>query len=1003
MPFSKTISDQFSSAINKLLAFINAVIEFGHSARTVCLRFPAFLCLTFLNLYAADPTIVIHWSTVTTEGDPDLLKDRYGNPLSNGSGGNGTGHIATLGYFSNANDSTLENHFLGNWKPLTEGTRVGDSSTGYAFSNGMFSFTTVFTKSSDMVTVFPFEPATYQVQAPFAITSEAPPPGTPICIRFYDATEVSPAARYNTVTGPLWKWPEFQGGIPENLYLKISSGTPFSGSDWLYGNYFEDPDNNFSTSLELQSYLTVNIIGSGSVDPLDPSYNYGSVVPITAIPDPNMEFVEWLGSGIAQTSFAQTTVMMDEDRNITARFKPKDFNVIINVDGKGSTLGSGLHPYGSTIDINATPDFGYEFSHWEGVGPDSNTSANTTLTVQQDHALIAHFSKLPFNITTTAGTGGIVSIVENNAPPFYFDNNYTLFAKPDFGYEFSHWTSSSNSLGLIDSTTSSITSFLVQGDASYTANFSVINYGLQVLMGEGGEAVYPASGDQSALSMVQVTAVPQEGYDFDVWEDPDDLLVDANQSITEANMSKATGSVSITATFAKKTYDVQINESVGGNISLTAGDGSWEHYGVYELNATAQVGYTFSEWQGDANSTSSLLNGVNNPINKIGVTGPITLTAVFVENDYLISTSTTGGGSVTGANTYSIHDIPTITAIPDPGWVFSHWTGDLNFLVAPNAQSSLVSLSTAPLSLSFEAVFVREIYDFSVFIDGNGSVNGNSTNFHLSPDSATQVDLTAVSQDGWSFERWYGYPLADPSSNSIQFIPTSSGSITAAFEKNYYDLTVTNSIGGETNGTGSYQFGSQISFQANPSTGYKFLRWTGDTEFINVDRSTVNLTVPSRNLSLEAEFTPIRLTVETSVVGSGTVSSGGTYDMGETVTLTATPSGADPTAPRGYQLERWVWFSSTGQSFNSTDNPLELFMDSNFTVSGTFTPIPPDEVSIELLSTPSGAGTLYDDPDARIWNVSLDLIQEIYIQLPNQVFPFWDGAQTNPLLLALLG
>ena len=281
-------------------------------------------------------------------------------------------------------------------------------------------------------------------------------------------------------------------------------------SDWLYGDHFEDPDNNFTTSLELQSYLTVNIIGSGSVGALDPSYNHGSIVPITAIPDANMEFVEWLGTGIAQPAFAQTTVTMDADRNITARFKPRDFNVIINVDGKGSTTGSGLHPFGSTINISATPEFGYEFSHWEGVGPDSNTSANTTLTIQQEHALIAHFNQLPFNVTTNSGTGGSVSVVEN-APPFYFDNNYTLFADPDFGYEFSHWTSTTNSLGLIDSTTSSITSIEVQGDASYTANFSVINYELQVLMGEGGQAVYPASGDQSALSMVQVSAVPQEG------------------------------------------------------------------------------------------------------------------------------------------------------------------------------------------------------------------------------------------------------------------------------------------------------------------------------------------------------------------------------------------------------------------------------------------------------------------------------------------------------------
>ena len=33
--------------------------------------------------------------------------------------------------------------------------------------------------------------------------------------------------------------------------------------------------------------------------------------------------------------------------------------------------------------------------------------------------------------------------------------------------------------------------------------------------------------------------------------------------------------------------------------------------------------------------------------------------------------------------------------------------------------------------------------------------------------------------------------------------------------------------------------------------------------------------------------------------------------MGESVSLTATPSGIDATAPRGYQLEKWLWFPLT--------------------------------------------------------------------------------------------
>ena len=49
---------------------------------------------------------------------------------------------------------------------------------------------------------------------------------------------------------------------------------------------------------------------------------------------------------VAQPAFAQTLCTMDADRNITARFdKREDFNVIINVDGKGSTTGSGLPPF----------------------------------------------------------------------------------------------------------------------------------------------------------------------------------------------------------------------------------------------------------------------------------------------------------------------------------------------------------------------------------------------------------------------------------------------------------------------------------------------------------------------------------------------------------------------------------------------------------------------------------------------------------------------------------
>ena len=929
---------------------------------------------------------MFHWSSVTSENDPDLLKARDSTLLSAGPGGNGNGHIVTLGYFDEANSSSLENHFLGSWVPLTEGTRVGDSSTGYGFSDGMFSFTTVFQRASNQVIVFPYQPATYQVQAPFSITSNAPSPGTPVCIRFYDGTEIGPAARYNTVTGPNWLWPSFQGGIPVNYYLKIASGAAPVGSNWFYGSYFEDPDNNFTTSIELQSYLNVNIDGNGSVPSLQPSYNYGTSVPITAVPDQHMDFIEWIGSGIADTSSQQTTVDMTADRNITAVFAPHIYNVTINQTGKGTITPSGTHAFGSTLAITATPATGYDFSHWDGYGPDSNTSASTNLTIQQDHALVAVFTPLAYSLETAATVGGNSGIVESS--PYLFDSNYTLFANPKFGYNFSHWDSPSGSLSLLANQNASVSTVLVQGDASYNAYFSLITYNLSVSMDTGGMTVSPASGNFSALSHVSVSAIPLAGYNFAGWIDPNGILTNPNLAMTDANMSAAMSDASITATFTKKTYPVAVSEGDGGNISLTPASGPWEHYGVYEVNATAQNGYSFSEWQGDFNSTNSLLFGKNEAVNKIGVSGPVTLNAAFTPNSYIVSTTIVGEGTITAASTYSIHDTPIIEAIPENGWYFDRWEGDLQYLVASESSSSLINLTTAPLSLSFTAVFSREIYNVTVNIEGNGSVNDEQEAFTLSTNSATAISLSAVASNGWYFDRWYGQALQSPTDTSISFQPIESGSVSSSFLRNSYSLSVSSSLGGEANGTGTYPFESIVHIQATPSPGFMFAGWTGNTAGIDSSVPSHHLQITDQNLSLEATFSPIPLVITTSVSGSGSVSGDGTYDMGTTATLQALPGGIDSGAPRGYQLDKWIWHDADGDYFNSTDNPLSLPMDSNFSVTAFFTAIPPDLIELSLISSPEEAGILFDDPTSRVWNTATDLIQRELQASVNPGFSF---------------
>ena len=109
-----------------------------------------FLCLVFF-LFAIDSLlfgerqaqIVIHCTSQTIEAHADLLRDSQNLPLSAGNNANGDGDLVSLGYYSLSDSSSIANHFNGDWIPLTEGTRIGDSSSGYGFGDGMFSFTSV--------------------------------------------------------------------------------------------------------------------------------------------------------------------------------------------------------------------------------------------------------------------------------------------------------------------------------------------------------------------------------------------------------------------------------------------------------------------------------------------------------------------------------------------------------------------------------------------------------------------------------------------------------------------------------------------------------------------------------------------------------------------------------------------------------------------------------------------------------------------------------------------
>jgi uncharacterized repeat protein (TIGR02543 family) len=125
---------------------------------------------------------------------------------------------------------------------------------------------------------------------------------------------------------------------------------------------------------------------------------------------------------------------------------------------------------------------------------------------------------------------------------------------------------------------------------------------------------------------------------------------------------------SVTANFAINTHTLTIT-ATNGSVTKTPAKSSYNYGESVTLAATANTGYHFSNWSGDASGTSSTTSIVMNS-NK-------SVTANFSINTYSLTVET-GNGSVTKTpdkTTYNYGEQVTLQAVPNTGYHFSSWSG----------------------------------------------------------------------------------------------------------------------------------------------------------------------------------------------------------------------------------------------------------------------------------------------------------------------------------------
>ncbi len=100
-----------------------------------------------------------------------------------------------------------------------------------------------------------------------------------------------------------------------------------------------------------------------------------------------------------------------------------------------------------------------------------------------------------------------------------------------------------------------------------------------------------------------------------------------------------------------------------------------------------------------------------------------------------------------------------------------------------------------------------------------------------------------------------------------------------------FTLTTTAGPGGSVSAGGTFTAGSIVTASAFPDATHDFAGWTGDASGLS---NPVSVTL-DRNKSVQANFTLKNFVLATSTTSGGSVTPGGTYPAGTTVTISATP------------------------------------------------------------------------------------------------------------------
>jgi uncharacterized repeat protein (TIGR02543 family) len=648
------------------------------------------------------------------------------------------------------------------------------------------------------------------------------------------------------------------------------------------------------TAISYAVSFELNYVGAPQNTQVSQTYDQTYVLP--SIPSrAGYTFVGWFDTTTGGHQILASTVVVEISTHaLYAHWQANVYSVSFNANYTGSPAAESIQQtYDQSYVVPSTlpTRTGYTFLGWfTGATFGTKIDASSTVLITSTQILYAHWQVNQYTVTFVLNNG------QSNVMGTY-DFNTTINNAPQptkSGYLFEQWQPNIA---------------IVQGDATYEAQWSLITYDITYDLKSG---TMPAGSSNPVSYTIESSAFSlaapnRTGYTFAGWTGT--ALSQATVSVSIPNGSM--GQRGYTATWTANTYAIVLNAN-GGQVS---GGANMSHtYGIQTLlpdsGTTSKTGSTFEGWYEAADLSGSQVSFITATSLWSGTR---TLYAKWSLINYSLTYTALNSTTHTNPNSYTYGQSITLS---DPtarlGYSFTGWYVD-------NVKVTSVN-TLAARNLAVEARWSIVSYNITYYLNNGTNNLANPSTYNVTD----SVSLASPTRTGYQFDAWYS-DVSLSLASKITGTAIATGSTGA---KSFYAKWVPNTLmvqfnanlgsGTMTAQTLTYDTTQSLNTNTFTRTGYSFNGWSRTSSGAKAysDGGSILNPVTEGSLTLYALWTPLSYSITYDLHGgSGSGGNPVSYNI-ESATITlanATHSSS------GYHFAGW--YTDTNYTTSTTGIP----------------------------------------------------------------------------------